>query len=491
MTVAAFLATYFLALTIGRLMKRRAGVKFGILFQLFCLTLASYAAIAVYGLRAPWRGHVGAILILLSAAVVVALVDRYLWDHYYERRRQTVIPRLLRDTVAFVIYLVALLLVLSFGYHAETQLKGLLAGSGVLAIILGFAAQNLLSGVLAGLSLQVARPYKLGDWLRVGDQYGEVVEINWGRTRLRTNDAIHIDIPNNEIVRQTITNLHYPTSLHASRLSVGADYAIPPNRVKDALMRAATQATGVLPEPAPKIYLSAFADSAIVYEIKFWMTSHAQFNDICDAIRTNIWYEFKRRHINIPFPVQVQMEAKDVDAASDRRDVQTRARAILRHEPLFSCLSEDQINVLLSEANATHFGRGEALIEEGTEGDSMFLMLQGSAQVSVMKDGSLIRVGVLRKGDCFGEMSLLTGEKRTATVRADKDCEVLEISKPVMGELLRESPECLDQLSALLAQRKMETEGIVKEATAPGDRASKEREYTASFLKRLRSFFEL
>jgi small-conductance mechanosensitive channel len=489
-TVFVFLATYFVTLAIGRAFKRRGGVHFGILFQFFALTLGFYAALSTYGLQTTWRGHVGAILILLSTGVMIALLNRYLWDYYFETRRQIVIPRLLRDSVSLLIFLVALLLVLSIGYQAQTQLKGLLAGSGVLAIILGFAAQNFLSSLVAGLSLQVERPYKVGDWLRVGDVYGEVMEINLGATKLRTNDAIYLHIPNNEIVKQTITNLHYPNALHAMRLSVGADYGVPPNRVKDALMRAVTHATGVVLEPVPKIYLKEFADSAIVYEIKFWMTNHASFNDICDAIRTNVWYEFKRRKIQIPFPIRtLQLERKS-SAAS--KDVQTRARAILRGEPLFSCLSDEQIEGLVKDAEAGyHFGRGEAVIEEGTDGDSMFVLLHGSAQVSVMKNGSLIRVGVLRKGDCFGEMSLLTGEKRTATVRAERDCEVLEISKPVMGELLRSSPLCLDQLSALLAQRKMETEGILKEAGATDEHAETERQYRASFLKRLRFFFEL
>jgi CRP-like cAMP-binding protein len=164
---------------------------------------------------------------------------------------------------------------------------------------------------------------------------------------------------------------------------------------------------------------------------------------------------------------------------------------MLRKEQLFSCLTDEQVNTLLRNAEFNHFGRGEAVIEEGEDGDSMFILLRGTAQVSVSKNGSLIRVGVLRQGDCFGEMSLLTGEPRTATVRAEKDCEVLEISKPVMAELLRGAPQCLDQLSELLAHRKMETEGIIKEATLPQERDEKEREYRASFLKRLRSFFEL
>ena len=121
----------------------------------------------------------------------------------------------------------------------------------------------------------------------------------------------------------------------------------------------------------------------------------------------------------------------------------------------------------------------------------MFILLRGSAHVTVKKESTQVRVGSLRSGDCFGEMSLLTGEKRTATVRAEKDCEVVEISKPTMGELLRTTPACLDQLSGLLAHRKIETEGIVKEAQVPSEQAQKEREYTASFISRLKSFFEL
>ena len=215
-TVAVFILIFLITLAIGRLLKRRAGVPFGIFFQLFALTLSCYTAARVYGLESHWRNDLGAILILLSTTILVAFIDRYIWNAYFEQRGIAV-PKLLRDLVATLIFLIALMIVLSVGYHAETQLKGLLAGSGVLAIILGFAAQNLLSSVIAGLSLQIQRPYKVGDWLKMGDTYGEVMEIRWGATRLRTNDAITLHIPNNEMVKQTIVNLSYPNPqpLHA------------------------------------------------------------------------------------------------------------------------------------------------------------------------------------------------------------------------------------------------------------------------------------
>ena len=489
MTAVVFFLVFFGVIAIGRLLKRRAGVRLGVVYRLFALALAFYAAITTYGVQTTWRGHVGALVILSGTALVVGLVDRYIWDYYYETRRQIVIPKLLREFTAAVIFLIALLLVLSIGYQAQSELKGLLAGSGVVAIILGFGMQNLLKTLVAGAELQIGKPYKLGDWLKIGDHIGQVTEINWADTRLRTNDAVSIEIPNNKIVEDTITNLSFPTSLHAMRITIGADYGVPPNRVKDALRRAASHAEGIVLDPPPKAYLKDFGDSAILYEIKFWMNSHATYNDLCDAIRTNVWYEFKRQKINIPFPVRtLQIDRTREKEPSSAIEA---AKKVLRKEPLFHCLSDEQINGLVKDAEVNHFGRGEAVIEEGTEGESMFILLRGTAQVSVTKNDALIRVGVLREGDCFGEMSLLTGEPRTATVRAEKDCEVLEISKPVMGDLLRKAPVCLNQLSELLAKRKLETEGLVRDAIQPEANAAKEREYTASFLRRLQSFFSL
>jgi small-conductance mechanosensitive channel/CRP-like cAMP-binding protein len=487
-TVAVLLATFFVTLSLGRLLKRRAGVPFGVFFQLFALALAFYAAAWVYGLDLRWRNHAGAALTLLSTGVVIALLDRYLWDLYYEQRRQTVIPKFLRELVALIIFLIALLLVLSIGYHAETQLKVLLSGSGVAAIVLAFATQNMLGGVIAGMSLQISKPYRVGDWLQVGERYAEVMEINWRSTRLRTNDAIYLDIPNNEIIRQTIVNLHYPQELHAMRLRVGADQNAPPNKVKDALMHATLHAEGVQDEPPPKIYLKEFDDSQIIYEIKFWMLTHRLYNEICDAIRTNIWYEFKRQNITLPFPIRT-LEINRRRPGKPQEE-QSHARTILETEPLFACLDEEQLTSMIRGAQTSHFGRGERIIEQGADGSSMFVLLEGTAQVSVLQNGAAIRVGILRAGDCFGEMSLLTGEKRTATIRAEHDCEVLEISKPVMSKLLHDSPECVEQLSDLLARRKLETEGLMKDA-AQADGDAKEREYQATFLRRLRSFFEL
>src|SRR5258705_7344238 len=411
-TVIVFIGTFFVAVGVGRFLKRRAGVKLGLLYRLFCLMRAFYAAIAVYGVHASWRNHVGAAVILLSTALVVALVNRYVWDLYYEKKRQTTIPHFLREVAGGIIFVIVLLLVLSFGYHAETQLKGVLAGSGVVAIILGFAGQNLFAGIIGGISIQINRPYKVGDWLQVGERFAEVMEINWRSTRLRTNDNIYLDIPNNEMVGHEIVNLHYPTEVHAMRIRVGVEYKNPPNRVKDALFRAASTANGVLAEPKVKVFLVDFAEFATIYEIKFYMGNHARINEINDAVRTNVWYELKRQGITIPFPIRtLHLERKAIRPVQEERQ---EAHAILRDEALFECLSDAQIDSLVEQSRVSDFGRGERVIREGAEGDSMFVMLRGAAKVSISRNGTSVLVASLGAGDCFGEMSLLTGERRTA-----------------------------------------------------------------------------
>src|SRR3984893_11387658 len=337
LTIIVFIGTFFISLTIGRILKRRAGVRMGILFQLFCLALAFYAALWMYGVALDLRNHVGTALVLLGAASVIALVDRYVWDLYFEKKKQTPIPHFPRQLAALLIYLIALLAVLWYGYHAGRWLTGLLATSGIAAILIGLAGQNLLGGIIAGVSLQIGRPYKVGDWLQVGERFAEVMEINWRSTRLRTNDNIYLDIPNNEIVRQTIINLHYPTELHAMRVRVGVDYNTPPNRVKDALFHAASSANGVLANPPVRVFLVDFADHAITYEVKFYMANHARINEINDAVRTNIWYELKRQRIRIPLPARpLQLDRR---GARPMANDQEEARAILRGDPLFHCLS--------------------------------------------------------------------------------------------------------------------------------------------------------
>ncbi len=483
---------YLVTVGIGRALKRRAGVHLGVVYQLFCIVISLYVPLRFlaldYGPR-PFelQRNLGAATALLATLFALALVRRYLWEIYFAQKRGIEIPKFLREVFALIVFLAALAMVLSMFYNQGVT--GVLLPSTVVVGIVGWAMQDLLGNIISGVSLQLGKPFKHGDWLLVDNTYGEVIEVNWRSTRLCTNDDIYLDVPNSQIARNTIINLSYPTKMHAMRLRLGIEYGTPPNRVKAVLAQAARSVPGVLHSPGPKVFCVDFGDSAVIYEIKYHLENHRQFNEITDGIRTNVWYALNRAKMRIPFPIrtlQIDRDARHHKAGG----LPENLRALLQRQPFFKCLDATQTGQLLGSANLCRFGRGEKIIEQGGEGNSMFILAQGSASVEVERGGAAAQVATLSAGDYFGEMSLLTGEARSATVIAVSDCEVFEIEKELFAQVLQETPALLRTLSEMLAQRQMENEGALA-STEKNTMLAKKEEYAAGFLTKLYSFFEL
>ncbi len=478
---------YCLMVLIGRWLKRKHRVQLGWLYHLFSLALAVYFPMLILDIHWQFIPHLAAATFVLGSVFLIALVDRYIWGWYFRERHHVEVPKFLTEVARLAILVIAVFVVLEFVYHQT--LNGLLVAPGIAVIIIGLAMQDSVGNIIAGLTLQVGKPFQHGDWLLIENRHAEVIEINWRATRLRTLDDIVVEIPHRQMAAQTIVNLNRPTRAHAMRLSVGIDYSSPPTRVKDVLLHATANAKGICPEPKPRVYLKNFGDSSVEYEIKFWIHDHGTYYDVCDSIRTNVWYSLQRHGIKIPFPTRtVQLERP---ARSRQQETQTAARIILRQQPLFKCLTDDQLDALLPRGRLAHFGRGEKLIEQGENGDSMFLLVDGEANVIVNRNGVQAHVASLRSGDCFGEMSLLTGERRSATVVANSDCEVVQIDKAILAGSLKENPELLGKLSELLAQRQLETDGILAAHLQTSVLRAKQTEYQAGFLDKLRTFFEL
>ncbi len=229
----------------------------------------------------------------------------------------------------------------------------------------------------------------------------------------------------------------------------------------------------------------------MTYEVKYWLNNHAAYNDISDALRTNIWYGLKRAGIGIPFPIRtVQLERK----RAAQYTLPEATRSLIRHKPFFQCLSDEQASRIIGSACLLLFGRGEKIVEQGLEGDSMFVLVRGTADVHVRQPGETgetAAVATLQPGDYFGEMSLLTGETRSATVMALADCEVLEIAKSHLAPMLQENTQLMQNLSEMLARRRMANEGTLASAAGKHGIVEKEKEYADRFLARLASFFEL
>ena len=488
---------YLATLAIGRWLKRKHHIPLGLMFQLLCVSLAAYAPLRALHAEehandpAKWWHDEGirtfhAALIILGVIFALQLLRSFYWQRWFARRHGAEAPKLLQQVFGFAVFCVALALVLkvAYGFQVDT----FIAGSGIVAVVIGLAMQETLANIVSGIALQFGKPFRVGDWLIVDSQRAEVIEMNWRSTKLRTNDDYYLDIPNKAIVSHTITNLSYPTKTHSNRIRIGFEYGVPPNQVREILQRAATNSPGVLGMPPPKVFLKEFAESAIIYEIKYSLDDERRFNDIEDAIRTNVWYAARRAGLAIPFPMRT-VELRRTIAHPAK--ITPAVRDNLARQELLSTLDEEQKNRLLEHARILRFGRGEKVIQQDTEGCSMFVIVHGAVEVVVHANGTDTTVATLGPNEAFGEMCLLTGEKRSATVLAKTDCELWEIERVHLQPLIHENQALAERLSELLARRRMATEGVLAAQTPPQIAEQKRREYAVGFRGKIRSLFEI
>jgi small-conductance mechanosensitive channel len=357
----------------------------------------------------------------------------------------------------------------------------LFATSAVGAVVVGFALQDTLGNFFAGLALQIDRPFKPGHWIEVGAFQGRVTEITWRATKIQTKTGNLVIVPNNIVGKEAITNYSEPISPTRLFVEVGTGYEVPPNRVRDAILTALARCPRVLQTPEPDVVLTDFGASALVFRARFWVQDFEGDERAQDEVRTAIYYEFHRLQIEIPWPIQIEYQREEApkDPAKAQRLYQERIAAA----PIFAALEPEAHAALAAASRERLYGRGEVVVREGDPGDSMFLVTDGALVITVGSDRR--EVAVTAAGGYFGEMSLLTGDPRSATVTARGDCTVLEISAGAFAAHVRTRPAVIDALADAAIARRQELDEV---KSAPGAPPAAAR---ASLLARMRTFFKL
>jgi small-conductance mechanosensitive channel len=269
---------------------------------------AAAAAIEVYALLAPpdaglSDGARAWILLFLGAVTVLRLLGLYFFDVHLRARTGFQLPPLLPAVTMFVVYLIAAFVTLRVIFP-KLELGGLIATSAVTSLVLGLALQPILSNFFAGLVISVERPFRINDWIKVGDFEGRVVAITWRTTHLRTRENDNLVIPNSKLADERVVNFYYPHPMHLERIKVGAPYDVPPYRVRRALLESIAGVPGVLDKPTPEVFLPRFDESAIGYELRVWMDDVANAPRIASEVRGRIWEVFRKEGITMPYPIR-------------------------------------------------------------------------------------------------------------------------------------------------------------------------------------------
>ncbi len=488
------LPVYLVMVMLGRQLRRRWNVTMGAAYHLICIANAVLAAcyfVLDLSVAADRDKHrvVMAAAFMMDSLLLLTLFNRFYWEGYFAKKRNMVVPRFFTHATRLIGITAAALLIMQFVF--DVRVPGLLAGIGGLGLGVGLALRPVISNLTAGLTIQMSKPLKLGDWLYIDNRLFEVMELNWRTTRLRSMDHTYIEIPNVDLVNVHLQNYSYPTPHHAIRVTVPVEYEAPPNKVRTILLRSTQDVVGVLKNPPPEVYLKEFADSTINYEIRVWIEKDSEQDRIADGIRTDAWYELRRAGLTMPFPQRVVQYLRPKDDS----EAQTRHIAdILGRNMIFGVLDDGQRQKLVVGAHKQLFGKGERIFRQGEEGGALYVVVDGEAEVFVESEGHMTRVNVVRTGECLGEISLLTGEKLSATVVATTDSEVVLIPRERVAEVLRESPELVEKLSEILALRRLETEVILAETQTQRSRTvvpKSQEEYANDFLNKMKDFFSV
>jgi small-conductance mechanosensitive channel len=385
-------------------------------------------------------------------------------------------PKILRDVVEISLYVIAVVPILRA--ELAIDLTSLLATSAIVSVVLGLAMQDTLGNLFAGLSLQLERPYQVGDWVTIKEITGRVVQVAWRATRLETSRKEIITLPNNVCSKEAVKNYSKGGQPVGMDLSFHGPYDRAPNEVKEAVLEVLEQVPLVLSAPPPMCRTVGFEELGIRYQVRYYVEDFSQADAVMAEFYTRIWYRFRREGIELPAQRKLNMH----QGAPGSEFSAEMLADMLRRVDLFKVLQEEERARLRQEMVPRRFAKGEHVIEQGEKGNTFYLV--GRGELSVRTGG--VEVSRLSRGNYFGEMSLLTGEPRTATVVALTDVVLLELGRPVFARLFEEHPELAPKLSGMLAHRRMQLDAAM---TASGETLPDSEEI--DILGRLKNIFRL
>jgi small-conductance mechanosensitive channel/CRP-like cAMP-binding protein len=427
-----------------------------------------------------------AALVLLTVHVLLQIADHVVWERFLKPRHISV-PRLLFDVFNALVLAGVAVTLLKVLY--SFNLTGLLVTSTVLSAILGLSLQDVLSSVMAGIALQMEGPIAPRDWVRVGDKEGEVVQMNWRTITLRSRDGHNVVLPNARVAREDIVNYSRPGPSVMLHATVDVAYAHPPAEVKAVLEAAVSGAQGVSAAPPVEVLVSRFAESAVEYDLRFWTRDLARSPAVRDAALSRAWYALRRAGLAIPFP-QREIALRQVpETRDDERLERRRAESFdaLRNVETFRPLTDEQVSDLSRHARLERYTAGEALVRQGEAGRSLFVVRAGDVRVEKADGSSTRELARLGPGSFFGEMSLLTGEPRSASVVALGEVEVVVVEKDAFATLLHDDGHLARALSEALEERSREQARVA----APAADAIGQQAVTDGLLDRIQRFFGL
>jgi small-conductance mechanosensitive channel/CRP-like cAMP-binding protein len=436
------------------------------------LGLALLLAAAAIGLGAMATVSPGNVLQLFGVLALmlglVGLGGLFVFDVVLPRLGIDV-PSILRDLILLA---VAVALGMGFLRLAGLDVFSIVTTSAVLTAVIGLALQSTIANVFGGLGLQLDRTLRRGEWIEVGSHVGKILEIGWRSTRIQTKDGDTVFVPNSELISKDVRNFARPVGAHRVTVRVGFHYRHPPNEVGHVLLAAIRGIPGVADHPAPECGPAEFAESAVVYALRYWITDFAHDYAIDEDVHARIWYAAQRAALEIPFPIRTlvsQHGAARARAAAEEHEQEEVLRLLETTEP-FEGLEAGSRRRCARGIRRLEFGRGEHVLAPDEPADSVYLIDSGEVTVHLRSNGTSREGVTLRAGELVGR-KLLPGH---ASCTAHSDVVLYRFDHRALGEVVAADPRMRAGLSAIAEARQTLFEapsGVARDHGAPAPSA--------------------
>lgn len=407
------------------------------------------------------------ILWMLLVIGIVRFISFLIFYTALRKSEQSEIASLVKTVLSIIIYIVAFFVIFQSQYPS-VQLAPLLTGSTIIGIVVGFALQDTLGNLFAGIAMQADQPFQVGDVISISNSgMGVVEEVSWRGVKIRTYQNKLLVISNSVLGRETI-EVAPRQNLNGRIVSFNTLYSDPPAKTARVVLEAIRNVEYVSQKKRPLVRIRNFGESSLDWEVKYWTDRYDRINEIDASIRQRIWYVFQRENIGFAFPTRtLYVERKRAEATPEDRAAS--AAEVLSQVSLFEPLSQSEIATLASGSKNRVYAPGELIVRRGQEGRSMFVIARGAVEIqipSAKRSTAKISIGV---NDFFGEMSLLTGEPRSATVVAIEETEVLQIKKETLKPLFEANPDLMRSIGEIIAERRafLKAEENMEESLRP------------------------
>lgn len=389
----------------------------------------------------------------------LAIVNKLFFSENTIIRRSAKIPQLFLDIFRIFMVLLGAAIVLSFVWGVE--LNNLITTLGLGSFVIGLALQDTLGNLFSGIALVYERPFKVGDWIKVEEDFGEVIEMNWRAVRIRTREGELVVIPHLMIGQGVIINYSKPNRIHVIKVNVKFSYKDPPNKIKKALMETCMHTPGIIPIPEPEVKTQEYGDSSIVYEVEFAIEDFAFHEEITDEFMTRVWYTAQRYRLTIPFPQMTLHNAETKPSVTD--DVSDMLAASIAKLPQYLPITPTNAKELFDGSTVDFFGKGEFILRQSEKVSSLYVLLEGEVGLYVNgKEGKEILIAAIHEGDFFGEVAMLSSRRNSMSAYAETDIKVLTISPAEVMDMVARNPKLANLLDEVMDQRRHNIQNELK-----------------------------